>query len=533
MEDLKNHAADAQRKLAKYQEEHNFVGADEKDNLTTAGLKIINEQLAEAQADQLIKQSRLRLVQSGNPELLMSVAPTPNLQTLRAEETSVKVEWGQLTSKYGPGYPRVHELQSQLPTLEKAIATETANVTRRVQEEYDTSSNTVQSLQRRLNDQMQQAFKLNEGAAQYALLREDAESTRDLYDVLQLKLKESSVSAALNAASISVIDHAVLTAFPVEPNRRRIMMTGTLAGLIVAIFLAFALEALDDTLHTSDDVETFSNFHALGVIPHFDSDAVLAKSAGSDGYQIPSRLATLSAPESLAAEAFRGIRSSILLSSIDFPSKVILITSSYMAEGKSTLSANLAIALAQRGARVLLVDTDLRRSTLHKIFNLETPLPGLSNLLSRVDDQNAYLSPIPMLPSLSFLPAGSKPPNPAELLASNRMAELIAHWREEFDHVVIDSAPILMVSDSLTVAAKSDGAVMVVRAGLTRKKALMRSSELLARSNVRILGAVVNDIDLKIENFYTYSSRGYGYGYSGYRYKGYGTAYGGDRLEDK
>jgi succinoglycan biosynthesis transport protein ExoP len=525
MEDLKNHAAEAQRTLAKYQEEHNFLGADEKDNLTTAGLKITNEQLAEARADQLIKQARLHLVQSGNPELLRSVAPTPTLQQLRTQETQVKIELGELTSKYGPGYPRVHELQVQSAKLESAIAAETSNVTRRVQEEYDTSTNTVEALQRRLNDQMQQAFKLNESASQYALLREDAESSRDLYDALQLKLKESSVSAALNAATISVIDHAVLAPYPVEPNRRRIIMTGGLAGLIAAVFLALGLEALDDTLKTSDDIESFSRFHTLGAVPHFDAEGITT----TGKRRLPLRLVTVTAPESLAAESYRSIRSSILLSSADRRNKVILITSSFMAEGKSTLSANLAITLAQRGARVLLVDSDLRRSTLHKAFNLEKPQAGFSNLLSQVDSQNVYITPDIDLPTLTLLPAGPKPPNPAELLASNRMAELIHQWREEYDHVVIDTAPILMVSDPLPVAARADGTVLVVRARLTRKKAISRAFDLLSRSNIRILGAVMNDIDLKIENFYTYSSKGYGY-YNGY--KGYAAAYGSDTEDD-
>jgi capsular exopolysaccharide synthesis family protein len=531
MEDLKNHAADAQRKLAKFQEEHNFVGTDENDNLTTAGLKIINEQLAEAQADQIIKRARVHLVESGNPELLTSVAPTPTLRTLRAQETSVKVELGQLASKYGPGYPRVHELQAQLPSLEKEIAVETSNVTRRVQEEYQTSSNTVQSLQERLNAQTQQAFKLNESAAQYALLREDAESSRDLYDVLQLKLKESSVSAALNAASISIIDHAVIAPYPVEPNKRRVMMTGGLAGFILAVFLAFLIEALNDTLQTSEDLETWSRFQALGAVPHFEAQPRTIKDSDGGQRSVLSRLITYTSTESLAAESFRTIRSSIMLSSADRQSKVIVITSSFMAEGKSTLSSNLAIALAQRGARVLLVDSDLRRGTLHNAFHLTGSLPGLSNLLSMSNERDVFITPVPEVPTLTLLPAGPKPPNPAELLTSNRMAELIHKWRDEYDHVVLDSAPILMVSDALAVAARADGTVMIIRAGLTRKKAISRAFELLSRSNVRILGAVMNDINLKIENYYTYSSRRYRYNY--YGYNGQGDAYGTDRDPKK
>jgi capsular exopolysaccharide synthesis family protein len=528
MEGLKRHAADAQRDLAKYQAEHNFIGSesntDASVNLTVDGLKILNQQLAEAQADLIVKEARLHLVDSSNPDSLLAVAPTPTLQSLRTQVNEAKAKLAQLTTKYGPGYPPVHELQIQIPELEKAIAAESNNVKRRVQEEYETSAGTVRAIQQRLDEQMQLAYKLNSGAAEYALLREDAESSGDLYNALQLKLKESSVTAALDAASISVIDHAVIRPAPVEPNVRRIVMTGGLAGLLVAMFLALGLEALDDTLQTSEDVESSSRMYSLGAIPHFDPQANPQKELAPGEYKVPSRLVTITAMDSIAAEAFRVIRSAILLSSVDSPKGVILVTSSFMAEGKSTLSSNLAVALAQRGASVLLVDTDLRRSTLSRVFDLRGPLPGLSNILGRLEDKSPYVQPVPSLPALTLLPAGIRVPNPAELLASSRMAALIIQWKETYDHVILDSAPILMVSDSLSIAAQADGVVIVVRSGVTRKKALARTHELLVRSNARILGAVVNDVDLKLENYYTYSYKGYGYGYSGY--KVYGSAYG-------
>ena len=156
-------------------------------------------------------------------------------------------------------------------------------------------------------------------------------------------------------------------------------------------------------------------------------------------------------------------------------------------------------------------------------------LSGLSNLLSLTDDESVYITPVTDLPNLTMLPAGRKPPNPAELLRSDRMADLIDQWREQYDYIVIDTAPILMVSDALRLARQADGTVMVVRSGLTRKKAITRAFELLSRSGIRILGAVVNDIDLNLENFYTYSRRGYGYRY--YAEKGQGISYG-DRDEN-
>jgi succinoglycan biosynthesis transport protein ExoP len=528
MEDLKSHANDAQRALAKYQAEHNFIGSetntDASVNLTIDGLKILNQQLAEAQADLIIKQARLHLVQSSDPDSLLAVAPTPTLQSLRTQVNEAKGRLTQLTTKFGPGYPPVQELQSEIPALEKAIAAESDNVKRRVQEEYTSSAGTVRAIQQRLDEEMQQAYKLNSSAAEYALLREDAASSSDLYNTLQLKLKESSVTAALDAASISVIDHAVIRPVPVEPNARRIVMTGALAGLIFALFLALGLEALDDTLETSEDVERNSRLHSLGAIPHFEAQASPEGESAPGEYKVPPRLVTITATGSIAAEAFRVIRSAILLSSVDTPKNVILVTSSFMGEGKSTLSSNLAVALAQRGARVLLVDTDLRRSTLNDMFGLRGQLPGLSNILGRLEEGSPYLQPIPSIPTLTLLPSGIRVPNPAELLASSRMAALVAEWKGNYDHVVLDSAPVLMVSDSLSIAAVADGVVIVVRSGVTRKKALSRTYDLLVRSSAKILGAVVNDVDLKLENYYTYSYKGYGYGYSGY--KGYTRAYG-------
>ncbi|MGA9669173.1 MAG: GumC family protein, partial [Terracidiphilus sp.] len=339
METLKSHAADAQRDLAKYQAEHNFIGSESNSdasvNLTVDGLKILNQQLAEAQADLTIKEARLHLVESTNPDSLLAVAPTPTLQSLRTQVNEAKAKLAQLTTKYGPGYPPVHELQMQIPELEKAISAESNNVKRRVQEEYEASAGTVRAIQQRLDGQMQLAYKLNSGAAEYALLREDAESSGDLYNALQLKLKESSVTAALDAASISVIDHAVIRPAPVEPNVRRIVMTGGLAGLLIAIFLALGLEALDDTLQTSEDVESSSRMYSLGAIPHFDPQANTPKEPALGEYKVPSRLITITAMDSIAAEAFRVIRSAILLSSVDSPKGVILVTSSFMAEGKS------------------------------------------------------------------------------------------------------------------------------------------------------------------------------------------------------
>ncbi|HEY3988382.1 MAG TPA: polysaccharide biosynthesis tyrosine autokinase [Acidobacteriaceae bacterium] len=520
MEGLKQEATDAQARLGQYQREHNLIqigggGAGQTDSLELDRLRVSNDQLAAAQADHIVHEAKLRLAESNDPDLIATVAPSSTLMSLRAELLSLSAQYNQLTTKFGLNYPRVRELHNQIASVQHQVDTEMRNVQQRIREEYNTSTHTLDLMQGQLDKQMQDAYKLNESASQYALLRQDAESSRELYDQLQLKLKESNLAAGLNTASITVIDDAMLPLAPFSPDVHANVTIAAGLGLLVGVLGAFIFDSLDDTLRTTDDVELFSGLLSIGAIPHFQA----ARSGRSEELgEEPGerrRLISITAPASPTAEAYRALRSSILLSAIDNPLRTLVITSAFMSEGKSTLAANVAVMLAQRGERVLIVDADLRRSTLHLLFGLRRPAQGLTNLLSRQSDDSVILHPVAQVPSLAYLPAGAVPPNPAELLASHRMAEMMRQWGEQYDRVIIDTAPILAVSDSLAPAARADSVLLVVRAGMTRKKALMRTRELLRRVNAHLLGAVVNDIDMRKDSYYDYSGPyTYGYGYT-------------------
>jgi polysaccharide biosynthesis transport protein len=524
MEGLKQQANDAQARLGRYQREHNLIeigpasgpNGGQTDSLELDRLRINNEQVASAQADRIVREAKLRLAESNDPDLVASVAPSSTLMTLRAELLSLTAQYSQLTTRYGANFPRVRELRNQIASVQNQIDIEMRNVQQRIREEYNNSTHTLNLMQTQVDKQREAAYKLNESAAQYARLRQDAESSRELYDQLQLKLKESNLAAGLNTASVTVIDEALLPLGPVSPDvRTNVMIAGAL-GLLLGVLGAFILDSLDDTLRTTDDVELFSGLLSIGAIPHFQSSG--KGSRPDDVGEEPGerrRLISITAPASPTAEAYRALRSSILLSAIDNPLRTLVITSAFMSEGKSTLSANIAVMLAQRGERVLIVDADLRRSTLHLLFGLRRPAQGLTNLLSRQTDESVILHPVTQVPSLAYLPAGAVPPNPAELLASHRMAEMMRQWSEQYDRVIIDTAPILAVSDSLAPAARADSVLLVVRAGVTRKKALMRTREMLRRVNAHLLGAVVNDIDMRKDSYYDYSGPyTYGYGYT-------------------
>ena len=527
LNELKTQAAEAQRKLAHYQRQNNLIGIDsEGNNLVSDSLRMVNQQLIQAEADRIVKEARYKLAQTRNPELLVSVAPTTTLVSLRSQQAELMVQAAQLEAKFGSDYPRVREVREQLAAVQVDIDAEINNLLKRFQEEYNAAVKTEALLRGRLNETKQEAFRVSDSAADFDILKHEAESTSELYDALQMKLKEAGVTAGLNSNNVNLVDRASVPAFPVAPIKRNNFGFGALIGLFLGISAAVFLETLDDTIRTSDDAEAISHLPSLAVIPRFSTAAKLAKygqakPAPPSVSNMSPDLVSYLEPQSISAEAFRTLRSSILLSAADNQAKLLLITSSFAGEGKSTVGSNLAISFANRAARVLLVDTDLRRGTLHLKFRIPNRA-GLSTILVRESGAEAFHNPIPELPNLFVLPRGPVAPNPGELLASRHMEELLAQWRSEYDHVILDSAPVLPVADALSLAPLVDSTIVVVRAGATRRKALVRVRSVLRRAQARVTGIVVNDVDLRLENYYTYS-KGYGYGANDYG-AGYGAA---------
>jgi polysaccharide biosynthesis transport protein len=522
LEGLRQAAEDAQRQLADYQKQHNIVGTDETSNLTMANLGQISSDLESAEADRIMKEARMRELESQDPDLVALMGDNPQLGVLRSQLNSLQEQRAELASKYGEHYPKMQELQAQIDKVQASINSEVTLARRQVRDEYAGSLRLEEMLHKRLDAQKEDAYRLNEDEAEYAILRHEAGLNRDLYDALQMRLKEASVTAGLSATNITVVDRASVPVVPVAPRRSLSLMLGLVGGLLCGTVVAFMIESVDDTLQTSEEVENVSMLASLATIPHISTEPGKRKRKGpedpvSTGSHMQ-QLVALYSPKSHAAEAYRGLRSSLLLASIDRPPRVIVVTSAFPGEGKTTTTVNAAIAFAQRGERVLLVDADLRRGSLDRVFNLDDKSFGLSTVLTQPATRRELASPLLELPMLRVLPTGPRPPNPAEMLSSNRMEEQLRQWALEFDRVVIDTAPVLAVSDTQAMAALADTVILVARAGMTRKRALIRARDLLWRINAPIAGVVVNDVDMRLENFYTYRYGMYGYNY-GYGYR--------------
>jgi capsular exopolysaccharide synthesis family protein len=516
MDELKTNAEDAQRKLADFQKQNDILGPDVNDNIIIDRLQQLNEQLTQAEADRILKEARYRLASTGNPELVAAVVPSTTLEILRTQEADLKAQSAQLQSKFGQGYPKMRELTSQLNKLDDSIAEEVRNVEERLHDEYLAANKTESMVRGTLEAQKQEAFRLNRKAAEFATLKHEVESSQALSDTLQLKLKEAAVTAGLASADISIVDRGRVPAHAILPKPPLYLALALFGGLLGGIVLAFSLEALDDTITTSEQIQKWGSLPALATIPFTQANGKKIRSSG-EGSEGSVGLATLKSPNSGVAEAYRALRSSLMLANVDHPPKVIVIGSAFPAEGKSITSCNCAIALAQRGKRVLLVDGDMRRSSIHKIFGVDGR-KGLSTLLAGVSGSECILTPASELNTLFVLPAGQTPPNPAEMLASQRMALMLKSWAADYDHVVIDTPPMIAVSDALPLAAQADAVLIVVRAGVSRRKALQRLSETLARINAKVVGVVLNAANPQLEYYYS-GPRYYGYSYEGYSHE--------------
>jgi capsular exopolysaccharide synthesis family protein len=428
------------------------------------------------------------------------------IENLRAQQTQLKVAYAQASSKYGSSNPKLLEMQNELSQLNVEIQTEIQNLATRAHNNYLTAQQTESALQASFEHAKEGANVLNDRNVQYSIMKHEVESKRDLYDSLFKQLKEAGMLAGLRSTNIVMVDPGRPSDRPAKPLVALNLALSLLGGLVVGLGGAFVTENCDDTITTPDDAEQITLVPALGLIPNwkFRKSAPRATTSISPALGVPSRsqAVVLSSPQSQIAEAYRTVRTSILQASRRGTSNVFLVTSALPEEGKTTTALNCAAALAQADHRVLLVEADMRRSTLESKLNFD----GQGGLSSLIPAGPASTVPVkfPSLPTLSVLAAGPRPSNPAELLGSPRMAELIHEWRSNYDFIILDTPPVLSVTDAVVVSAHCDAVILVVRSGVTTKQSLTRVRDLFMRSRKRIAGVVMNAFDLKSVDHYLY-----------------------------
>jgi succinoglycan biosynthesis transport protein ExoP len=515
LDDVKKHAEIAEQEVIAYQKKTGLFGADETHNIVIDRLELLNKALSQAEGDRILKEARYRIAMSENPELIANIAPESLISALYKERAESRSQYAQLAAKYGVAYPRVIQLQSELRELDSSIAQEIAKVGETLHAEYQSALKSEEMLQATFDKQKDNAYKMNQDAIQYGIMRREVESSRDLYEGLLKKLKEAGILAGLKSSNINVIDTASVPVVPVEPRISLNIALGSMGGLLFGVALAFVVETVDSSIRTPEDVAACCSLPSLGIIPRMDaSDQTSVKPllrTGRPQFILP---ITMEHRNSGCAEAFRALRTSLMLSSPGAPPQVILVTSAIMEEGKSFVSINLAVVLAQTGQPVLLVDADMRRPMVTGYTGIAMN-HGLSACLAGTEDAAAMIVKVEELPGLHVLPAGHLPPYPSEMLVSDALPRLVERWREQFRYIVIDTPPVLAVTDAVVTARVADVVVLVVRSEKTRRQSLMRARDLLSKGRANIAGVVVNGLSANSVEYRDY------YGYYGKGHQGY------------
>ncbi len=492
MKTLQNQATEAQKRLAKFQENNGLLATSETSNTTLDTLKLLSVDLTRAKADRLVREAQLRAAMSGDPHVVASIFPSPTFSNLQIEQSKLYTQYAQLSSKFGENYPLLAEVKRSIAQLDTQFEGELTTLRGRVKQEYDTATVSEKLLQAQYDGQLDKAYALNRQEAEYAALLSETKSTRELYDTLEHKLQQAGVDAGLNAVNTMLVDRARAPLVPVEPNKTAILGFGLMLGLFSGIGAAFLKEAVTDTIQSVDQLEHILRHNILAVIPHMSATTSPSPAEPSTANLLVSpTLVSYYTPLSRSAEAFRNLRNSLLLSNDQL--KTILITSTIASEGKSNTAANYGVMLAHFGAKILMIDADLRRPTLHTLFGLDN-VQGLSDLILGEGVPDLLRKPLPELPNLSVLTAGKRSTLPAEMLSSTRLRDLLEHWEKEFDYILLDSAPLLVVSDSLPLASWVDGCILVVRYNQTPNSALRRVRAILGRTQAYSAGVVLNDM---------------------------------------
>src|SRR5580704_17343508 len=444
LDELKIKVQESEDKRIAYERKNQIWTLDDKSNITTQRLSDINKSLTDVQQERMKKESLYQFAKAGDIADVPQLRENPILQGLIQKRQTTSEDYIDAAGQYGPNFPKVVRLQSQLKDLDQLIQKEHVNTLNRIENDYREAKQRETLLSQALDQQKVAANEMAERMVEYNILKREAEANKALYDGLMTKLKEVGISAALQSSNIRVVDPAMIPAYPSRPAKARNIALAFLVGLVGGIGLALMREYLDNTVKSPDDIVTLARLPSLAVVPQFagpngnGSRRRLLQGISANGHEKRIELVAQHLPKSQMSEAFRALRTSLLLSQPGRPPQVILVTSALPREGKTTAAANLAVTLAQLGDSTVLVDADLRKPGVGRLLNLGSgKYAGLSSYLAGVSSLDLVTVPHPDIPNLAAIPTGPLPPNPADLLSSHKLAEAVAELRTKFKFVVI------------------------------------------------------------------------------------------------
>jgi polysaccharide biosynthesis transport protein len=493
----------AEAALQRYREQNGAIRLEDRENIVVQKLGELNTAVTRAKMERLQKEAverQLSAIESDQAAVATFPVVLGNafIQRQKTELAELQQQQAQLSDRLGQMHPDMLKLQSAIQNAQLKLRAEIANVVQSVHTEYQAAVTQEKSLVGALEQQKNEALAMNHKAIEYSVLARDVESGKQIYDSLLQRSKETGVAGTLKSSNIRVVDEAERPQSPVTPQRRQNTMLGAFAGLILGIGFAFFFEYVDSRIKSPEEIKACLGLPSLGMLP-----------ALGKRWIDTTPLLHVGLPPNFS-EMLRTIRTNILFSSSEAGPRTLAITSTGPGEGKTMVASNLAVGFALTGQRVLLIDADMRRSRAHELFELDQE-PGLSNILvGNAKPSTAVRNT--NVAGLWVLPAGRTPPNPAELLSSKRFKELLDSLKENFDTIIIDTPPVMVVADPLIVASVASGVIFIVGAEMTSRYAAQAALQQLQQGRARVVGAILNRVQLDKNGYYysRYYRREYG-----------------------
>jgi len=520
---------------------HNFIrdnrvpslSMEDRQKILSDEIGELNRALTQARTQGVEIQARLRQVEEVREADPLEIPArvlleNPTLVSLKAEYARAAVEQAEQASRYGENHPAFRAAAAKVVSIRQSMSQEIRSVVGSVARDLRANAQTQSSLQGLLDHSQTQALQLNLIGIEYNRLEREQKNNEEIYGLVLKRTKETDLSKLLRTNNIRVLDAATVPTAPAQPNFKINIIVALVLGLTGGLALCLLVERLDNTLKAKEDTEAILGVPFLGLIPRVGTGLkeygyVYGRRGGVRGQigENGSKKANLgerdtyvaSHPKSALAECCRSIRTNLLFLASERPLRTLLVTSSAPQEGKTSTSVSLAITMAQGNNRTLLIDTDMRRPRVHKVFGLSSDV-GISSVIIGTASLDEAVKPT-TVDNLWVLPCGPIPPNPAELLHSEAFGRIVAAATKLFDRVILDSPPVNVVTDASILGTMVDGVLLVVRAGKTLRESAKAARHQLTNLGARVLGVVLNDVDL--------SRRGADYYQHHYYYYSYGT----------
>lgn len=506
--------------LYKFMEEENVLNASLKSQLDEVmqRLQAFNGQLAEVQAERIRGQLEAQALKEvrEHPALIDTIPEirdAPVIASLKTKLIELRAEKTELSARYQDAHPKMKAVEEQIALVNKNLEKEIDSVLLSLERRQASLENTERGLKAAIAAEREREARLNRLSLDYDRLKREVDTNARLYELVTTRMKEADLTGALRVNNITILDRAMAPSAPFKPNLRNNLAMGLILALLLGVGIAILLDLLDNTVKSQEDVEEALGLPFLGLLPVIEAGKTNAKEGAALRKALQERdLYVLRNPKSSPAECARYIRTNLLFMTPERPLKTLVVTSASPQEGKTTTAVSLAVTMAQSGSRTLIIDTDMRRPRLHQAFGVSNEV-GLSSVIvgeAKLEDAIQKTE----LGDLDVFVCGPIPPNPAELLLTERFRELVEQLRKRYDRILFDSPPVGAVADPVVLGAQADGTLLVLKCQKTSREAAKRTLRALHDANVNVLGAVLNDVDLE--------SKKYGYYYQYYRqYGGY------------